>query len=65
LHNKNLITKLFNSDVLDKLPGVNTEKMRHYWFDIAAKNQLTGWRTNIVWRIINMIRWIELNQIEL
>ncbi|MFQ6723087.1 MAG: asparagine synthase (glutamine-hydrolyzing) [Opitutales bacterium] len=65
LHNKNLITKLFNSSVLDELPGVNAEKMRNYWSDIVDKNQLKGWRTDIVWRIINMIRWIELNQIEL
>lgn len=65
LHNKNLITTIFNSETLNMLPGVNAIKLKTYWSNICSKNQLTGWRTDIIWRIINLIRWIELNKISI
>ena len=65
LHNKKLITKILNSKTLETLPGVKSTTVKEYWKDISDKNQLTGWRTDIVWRLINMVRWVELNGINL
>ena len=65
LHNKKLITKILNSRTLEALPGVKSNVVREYWKNISDKNQLIGWRTDIVWRLVNMVRWIELNDINL
>ena len=65
LRNQKLITKILNSKTLEALPGVKSDVIREYWKDISSKNQLTGWRTDIVWRLLNMIRWVELNDINL
>ena len=65
LHNKKLIAKILNGKTLEALPGVKSDVVREYWKNISDKNQLIGWRTDIVWRLVNMIRWIELNDINL
>lgn len=63
LHNKKLITKILNSETLETLPGIKSDVVREYWKNISDKNQLAGWRTDIVWRLVNMVRWVELNGI--
>lgn len=63
LHNKKLITKILNSRTLEALPGVKSNVVREYWKNISDKNQLIGWCTDIVWRLVNMVRWVELNDI--
>ena len=65
LHNKKLITKILGSKTLEALPGVKSNVVREYWKNISDKNQLTGWRTDIVWRLVNMVRWVELNDVNL
>lgn len=65
LHNKKLITKILGSKTLEALPGVKSEVVREYWKNVSNKNQLTGWRTDIVWRLVNMVRWVELNGINI
>lgn len=65
LHNKKLIAKILNGKTLEALPGVKSDVVREYWKNISDKNQLIGWRTDIVWRLVNMVRWIELNDINL
>ena len=63
LHNKKLITKILDSKTLEALPGVKSDAVREYWKNISDKNQLTGWRTDIIWRLVNMVRWVELNDV--
>ena len=65
LANASFVTHILSSKVLDKLPGVRAEVVQAYWKKIADKNRADGWRSDIIWRYISLIRWIELFRISI
>ena len=60
LANASFVTHILSSKVLDKLPGVRAEVVRTPWKKIADKNRADGWRSDVIWRYISLIRWMEL-----
>ena len=63
LANASFVTHILSSKVLDKLPGIRAEIVRAHWKKIAGKNRADGWRSDIIWRYISLIRWMELFRI--
>ena len=63
LANASFVTHILSSKVLDKLPGIRAEVVRTHWKQIADRNRADGWRSNIIWRYISLIRWMELFRI--
>lgn len=64
LKNHQLITKILCSDVAASLPGVQVKKLTQYWENIVRKNDPKSFRTDIIWKIVNMIKWVELFNIK-
>ena len=65
LANAPFVTHILNSKVLDKLPGVRAEIVQAHWKKIADRNRTDGWRSDIIWRYISLIRWMELFHISI
>lgn len=65
LANAPFVTHILSSKVLDKLPGIRGEVVQAYWKKIADKNRTDGWRSDIIWRYISLIRWMELFHISI
>ncbi len=63
LANASFVTHILSSKVLDKLPGVRSGVVRAHWKKIADRNRTDGWRSDIIWRYISLIRWMELFRI--
>ena len=65
LANAPFVTHILSSKVLDKLPGVRAGVVRAHWKKIADRNRTDGWRSDIIWRYISLIRWMELFHISI
>jgi len=65
LANASFVTHILSSKVLDKLPGIRAEVVRTHWEKIADRNRADGWRSDIIWRYISLIRWMELFRISI
>ena len=63
LANAPFVTYILSSKVLDKLPGIRAEVVRAHWKKITDRNRTDGWRSDIIWRYISLIRWMELFRI--
>lgn len=63
LANAPFVTYILSSKVLDKLPGIRAEVVRAHWKKIIDRNRADGWRSDIIWRYISLIRWMELFRI--
>ena len=63
LANASFVTHILSSKVLDKLPGIRAEVVRTHWEKIADRNRADDWRSDIIWRYISLIRWMELFRI--
>lgn len=63
LANAPFVTHILSSKVLDKLPGIRAEVVRAHWKKITDRNRTDGWRSDIIWRYISLIRWMELFRI--
>ena len=65
LANAPFVTYILSSKVLDKLPGIRAEVVRAHWKKITDRNRTDGWRSDIIWRYISLIRWMELFRISI
>lgn len=64
LKNHKKIKKIFYSDVCSYIPGINIKILVQHWDSIVKKNNAKAFRSDIFWRIINLIKWIELFNIK-
>lgn len=60
LKNHQKISHILHSDVASNIPGINVKNLIQYWDNIVQKNDAKAFRSDIIWKVINTIKWIEL-----
>lgn len=60
LKNYKKINEILHSDVASCIPGIDIKKLIQYWDNIIQVNNSNCFRSDIIWRIINLIKWVEL-----
>ena len=64
LKNHQKISHIFRSDVASDILGINIKKLIQYWDKVVRVNDTKAFRSDIIWRVINMIKWVELFNIK-
>ena len=64
LKNKKFFTHLLESKTFEQIPDIQVEEVRCAWKTICNRNEVDGWKSDIFWRYLCLIRWIELFRME-
>jgi asparagine synthase (glutamine-hydrolysing) len=65
MRNSPVIAEALNSDVAHRLPGIDILKLQNYWKQVVAKKDVKAFRSDIIWKVFNFIRWVQLFGIQI
>jgi asparagine synthase (glutamine-hydrolysing) len=60
---KDAIKKIFASDVAQSIPGLNIKAIRKQWDQISLRGDPKAFRSDFVWKALNLIKWVEFYRI--